>query len=48
MNYYASPGEARIGLARFFDKYSNCRPHQSLKYLTPAELYYGNYTLKRF
>lgn len=48
INDYASPREARISLTRFFDKYNNYRPHQSLKYLTPAEVYYGNYTLKDF
>lgn len=48
INDYESPREARVGLARFFDKYNNYRPHQSLNYLTPAEVYYGNYTLKDF
>lgn len=48
INEYSSPREARIGLTKFFDKYNNYRPHQALKYLTPAEVYYGNYTLKDF
>ncbi len=48
INDYANPCEARIGLTRFLDKYNNYRPHQSLNYLTPAEVYYGNYTLKDF
>jgi putative transposase len=48
INDYASPREARVGLARFLEKYNNYRPHQALKYLTPAEAYYGNYTLKDF
>jgi putative transposase len=45
---YESPKQARQGLSRFFEKYNTYRPHQSLKYLTPAEVYYGNYDLSYF
>ena len=45
---YETPREARQGLGRFLDMYNNYRPHQSLKYLTPAKVYYGNYTLDYF
>lgn len=45
---YESPRAARSGLARFLDKYNNYRPHQALRNLTPAEVYYGNYTLNDF
>jgi putative transposase len=44
LNDYETPREARQGLGRFFNLYNNYRPHQALRYLTPAEVYYGNYT----
>jgi putative transposase len=37
---YGSPRAARQGLTRYFDFYNNERPHQSLDYLTPAEVYF--------
>jgi putative transposase len=36
---YGSPRAARQGLTRYFDFYNNERPHQSLDYLTPAQIY---------
>jgi putative transposase len=45
---YESPREARNGISRFFDKYNTYRPHQALKNLTPAEVFYGNYTVNDF
>ncbi len=42
LNDYASPREARRGLAGYLDFYNNERPHQSLRYRTPAELYFGD------
>jgi len=36
---YQTPAEARLGLGRYFDFYNNNRPHQSLDYRTPAEVY---------
>ena len=48
LNDYDSPRAARQGLQRFFDRYNTYRPHQSLKNLTPAEVYFGNYTLADF
>ena len=48
LNDYESPREARQGLARYLNKYNTYRPHQSLKNLTPAEVYYGNYRLDDF
>ena len=36
---YDSPRVARQGLTRYFDFYNNERPHQSLDYLTPAQIY---------
>ena len=37
---YASPREARQGIAAFLAFYNNKRVHQSLDYHTPAEIYY--------
>ena len=45
---YETPREARQGLSRFLHVYNNYRPHQALKNLTPAEVYYGNYRLDYF
>jgi len=39
LNEYGSPREARHGISRYFDFYNFERPHQSLGYLTPAEVY---------
>ena len=36
---YQTPGEAMLGLGRYFEFYNNDRPHQSLDYRTPAEVY---------
>ena len=38
---YASPREARKGLARYFDFYNHERPHQALEYCTPAQVHLG-------
>lgn len=38
---YESVAECREGLGKFFINYNNYRPHQSLDYLTPAEVYFG-------
>lgn len=37
---YGSPRAARLGLTRYFNFYNNERPHQSLNYLTPAQVYF--------
>lgn len=36
---YASPREARRGLAYYFHFYNFERPHQALDYQTPAQVY---------
>jgi putative transposase len=41
IKHYESVSECRTGLTIFFDKYNNYRPHQSLNYKTPAEVYFG-------
>jgi putative transposase len=39
---YQSPREAMVGLREYFNFYNKERPHQSLKYRTPAEVYYAS------
>lgn len=38
---YETPRQARQGLSRYFRFYNERRPHQSLEYRTPAEVYFG-------
>jgi putative transposase len=38
---YQDGREARAGLSSYFHFYNNARPHQSLRYRTPAEQYYA-------
>lgn len=40
LNDYSSPKEARLGLTRYLHFYNFERPHQSLDYLTPSEVYF--------
>ena len=39
---YQTPKQARSQLTAYFDFYNDHRPHQSLGYLTPAEVYFAN------
>jgi len=39
LNDYASPRDARYGLAQYFRFYNFERPHQALNYQTPAQIY---------
>ena len=39
---YADIKDAEQNLKRYFDLYNNRRPHQSLDYQTPAEVYFKN------
>ena len=39
---YQSPGEAQLGLKKYFEFYNRERYHQSLSYQTPHEVYHGN------
>lgn len=43
LNEYTSPREARQRIARYLDFYNYRRPHQSLDYQTPVELYMQSY-----
>lgn len=38
---YETPREARKGINKYLTYYNNERPHQSLKYYTPADLYHA-------
>lgn len=40
LHHYESPREAQAGLAGYFHFYNNERPHQSLGYRTPSEVYF--------
>ena len=40
LNDYATPREARQGLAAYFEFYNHQRPHQSLAYQAPASVYF--------
>lgn len=40
IKHYESITECRAGLTKFFEKYNNYRPHQSLNGQTPAEIYF--------
>lgn len=40
LNDYLSPREARAGLTHYFQFYNFERPHQSLDYLTPSQVYF--------
>lgn len=39
LNEYATPREARQGIARYIQFYNVARPHQALDYVTPAVIY---------
>lgn len=42
LNEYTSPKEARRRIKQYFELYNNERPHQSLNYKTPAEVYFSS------
>ena len=41
LHAYATPREVRAALIRYFSFYNAARPHQSLDYRTPDELYFA-------
>jgi putative transposase len=45
LHAYATPREVRLALARYFEFYNADRPHQSLGYRTPDEIYFGTQEL---
>jgi len=46
LHAHETPREVNIELARYFDFYNAQRPHQSLDYRTPDEMYFGTQALK--
>ena len=46
INNYETPRECRIGIREYFEDYNNFRPHQSLEYHTPSDIYFGKCKLK--
>ena len=46
LHAYETPREVRVALARYFEFYNAHRPHQSLGYRTPDEMYFGTPELK--
>ena len=47
LNDYTTVSEARQGIGNYMDFYNQERPHQSLHYKTPAEVYFGIDNQKR-
>jgi putative transposase len=45
LHAYETPREVRVALARYFEFYNGRRPHQSLGYRTPDEIYFGTHEL---
>ena len=43
VNEYNSPKDLRIGIAAYIKDYNNSRPHQSLEYMTPAQVYNASF-----
>ena len=46
LHAYETPREVKAALARYFSFYNAARPHQSLEYRTPDELYFGTTEMK--
>ena len=46
LHAHETPREVNVALARYFDFYNAHRPHQSLDYRTPDEMYFGTQALK--
>jgi putative transposase len=44
---YTTPREARQGLGQYLNFYNQARPHQSLNYQTPAQVYFETHALGR-
>lgn len=46
INNYETPRECRNGIREYFEDYNNFRPHQSLEYYTPSDIYFERHKLK--
>ena len=44
---YATPREVKLGLTSYFSFYNARRPHQSLEYRTPDEMYFATGQMKK-
>jgi putative transposase len=47
LHAYATPREVKAALTRYFSFYNTARPHQSLDYRTPDELYFESGQIKK-
>jgi len=47
LHAYESLRELKLALARYFSFYNERRPHQSLDYRTPDEMYFGTHDMKK-
>ena len=47
LHAYETVGEVKAALARYFSFYNARRPHQSLEYRTPDEVYFGTGEMKK-
>jgi putative transposase len=47
LHAYETVREVRIALARYFSFYNTRRPHQSLGYRTPDEMYFATDGMKK-
>jgi putative transposase len=47
LHAYETPREVTAGLTRYFSFYNAARPHQSLEYRTPDELYFGTDAMRK-
>ena len=47
LNSYRNVQECKEGLDNFFERYNNCREHQSLHYDYPSEIYFGEIELEK-
>jgi putative transposase len=42
LNEYGTLSDPRAGLAEYLESYNETRPHQSLDYMTPSEVYFAS------
>ncbi len=47
LNDYTRVSEARQGIGNYINSYNQERPHQSLNYKTPIEMYFGSNNQKK-
>ena len=47
LHAYETPREVKAALTRYFSFYNASRPHQSLGYRTPDEMYFGAHEMKK-